>query len=110
MSFRGIAPRVGKIVLSYAALALFLDFHLNLLTFKCYAVGLAAFLVGISLWLLRYSQIKRAYETEKLLTSGCYSRVRHPIYSIWGFLYRSGIFADACGTSPLQFIYHIGSR
>lgn len=42
----GIAPRVEKIVLSYEALALFLDFPLNPLTVKCYVVGLTAFLIG----------------------------------------------------------------
>ncbi|CUX77854.1 hypothetical protein CHITON_1075 [Thermococcus chitonophagus] len=42
--------------------------------------------LGLALWLICYSQVSKAYRERKLLTTGCYSKVRHPIYSIWGFL------------------------
>ncbi|WP_199920046.1 hypothetical protein [Thermococcus piezophilus] len=44
---------------------------------------------------------------EKLLTSGCYSRVRHSIYSIWGFFIVPGFSLMLAEPPPLQFIYHI---
>ncbi|WP_245610361.1 methyltransferase family protein [Thermococcus celericrescens] len=49
-------------------------------------MGVALLTVGIVFWLLCYRQVSKAYRRGELLTTGCYSRVRHPIYSIWGFL------------------------
>ncbi|WP_457741573.1 methyltransferase family protein [Thermococcus sp.] len=85
MRFWGIEPKVFAVFLSYIVLALYLNsrFGTNL---RFPLLGLALLISGLILWFICYLQVLRAYQGSKLLTKGCYSRVRHPIYSIWGFL------------------------
>ncbi|WP_297490278.1 isoprenylcysteine carboxylmethyltransferase family protein [Thermococcus sp.] len=52
--------------------------------------GLFLLVSGLALWLVCYLQVSRAYTKGELLKRGCYSRVRHPIYSIWGLLILPG--------------------
>ncbi|MFA4640316.1 methyltransferase family protein [Pyrococcus kukulkanii] len=85
MSFFGIVPRVSMFVLPYALLALYLNFRFRV-WFGLPVLGYIMLFLGLVLWLVCYSQVSKAYRERKLLTTGCYSRVRHPIYSIWGFL------------------------
>ncbi|WP_456365135.1 methyltransferase family protein [Thermococcus sp.] len=85
MRFWGIEPKVGLASGSYALLAFYLNARFEVgLALPLF--GLFLLVLGLVLWLLCYLQVSKAYARGELLTSGCYSRVRHPIYSIWGFL------------------------
>ncbi len=86
MHFWGIEPKVALSAFSYALLAFCLNSALGLQTLRLPGVGTILVIVGVALWLVCYLQVSGAYREGKLLTEGCYSRVRHPIYSIWGFL------------------------
>ncbi len=89
MRFWGIEPKVALVVGPYALLAFYLNvqFGIN----RAFPVlGVPLLVAGLALWLLCYSQIVRAYGGGELLKRGCYSKVRHPIYSIWGFLILPG--------------------
>ncbi|AFL95984.1 hypothetical protein CL1_1788 [Thermococcus cleftensis] len=90
MRFWGIEPRVFLITAPYALFAFCLDSRLPQSFLQLPGVGVVLLSVGIVLWLLCYLQVSRAYSEGRLLTGGCYSRVRHPIYSIWGFLILPG--------------------
>ncbi|WP_297498459.1 isoprenylcysteine carboxylmethyltransferase family protein [Thermococcus sp.] len=89
MRFWGIEPKVGLASGLYSLLAFYLNARFNL---DCAfpVPGLFLLVLGLALWLICYLQVSRAYARRELLTSGCYSRVRHPIYSIWGFLILPG--------------------
>ncbi len=86
MHFWGIEPKVALFAFPYALLAFYLNSALGLQTLRLPGVGAILVVVGVALWLVCYLQVSRAYREGKLLTKGCYSRVRHPIYSIWGLL------------------------
>lgn len=86
MRFWSIVPKVSGFAVPYAVLAFCLNSRLNVSFPRFPALGAIPLAVGIVLWLLCYWQISKAYRRGELLTTGCYSRVKHPIYSIWGFL------------------------
>ena len=86
MKFWGIFPKVALVSSIYALLAFYLNEGLGVSFFIFPTLGLGMILLGLSLWFVCYIQVSRAYSEGKLLTEGCYSWVRHPIYSIWGFL------------------------
>ena len=86
MKFWGIFPKVALFSSLYAVLAFCLNLSLRTRFLALPGIGLAMLSIGLALWFLCYLQISRVYSEGKLLTRGCYSRVRHPIYSIWGFL------------------------
>ena len=86
MRFWGIEPKVALFAFPYSLLAFYLNSALGLQTLRLPKVGAIFVIVGVALWLICYLQVSRAYRKGELLTEGCYSRVRHPIYSIWGFL------------------------
>ena len=86
MRFWGIEPRVFLFTAPYALFAFYLNSRLPLSFLQLPGVGVALLSAGIVLWLLCYLQVSRAHSEGRLLKAGCYSRVRHPIYSIWGLL------------------------
>lgn len=86
MKFWGIFPKVALLSSIYAVLAFYLDERLGVSFLAFPVLGFLMVFLGLSLWFLCYLQVSRAYSKGKLLTEGCYSRVRHPIYFIWGFL------------------------
>lgn len=96
MEFLGIAPKVSLFAVPYAVLAFYLNLRLNFSFLRFPVLGSVLLTAGIVLWLLCYRQISKAYRRGELLTTGCYSKVRHPIYSIWGFLIVPG-FSLAIG-------------
>ncbi|GAB6135054.1 methyltransferase family protein [Thermococcus prieurii] len=96
MRFWGIEPKVALFAFPYALLTFYLNSALGLRTPRFPEVGAVLVIVGVALWLICYFQVSMAYREGKLLTDGCYSRVRHPIYSIWGFLIIPG-FSLAVG-------------
>ena len=85
MRFWGIEPKVGLTVGLYAISAFYLNARLSL-TFTFPVFGVLLLVSGLILWFYCYIQVSKAHAKGELLTTGCYSRVRHPIYSIWGFL------------------------
>ncbi|MDV3104607.1 methyltransferase family protein [Thermococcus waiotapuensis] len=89
MRFWGIEPKTGLIAGLYAFLAFYLNarFEIGL---SSPPLGLLLLVPGLALWLLCYLQVSRAHARGELLTTGCYSKVRHPIYSIWGILILPG--------------------
>ncbi|USS40524.1 isoprenylcysteine carboxylmethyltransferase family protein [Thermococcus aggregans] len=90
MVFLGIVPKVFLFAFPYTLLAFYLNSYCGVWTPRLPTIGALLVAVGIALWLFCYTQISRAYRRRELLTSGCYSRVRHPIYSIWGLLILPG--------------------
>ena len=83
MRFLGIVPKVSFFAVPYAGLAFYLNLRLNFSFLRFPVLGSVLLTAGIVLWLLCYRQISKAYRRGELLTTGCYSKVRHPIYSIW---------------------------
>lgn len=96
MKFWGIVPKVAAVSAPYVAAAFYLNDRFNLTSVQLVRPGASLMAIGVALWLLCYPQVSRAYARGELLTTGCYSRVRHPIYSIWGFLIVPG-FSLAIG-------------
>jgi len=96
MGFLGIVPKVSLFTVPYAVLAFYLNSRFNFSFPRFSALGFALLTIGIVFWLLCYRQISKAYRRGELLITGCYSRVRHPIYSTWGFLIVPG-FSLAIG-------------
>ncbi|AMQ17927.1 methyltransferase family protein [Thermococcus peptonophilus] len=86
MKFWGIFPKVALISSIYAILAFYLNERLEVGLFAFPTLGLVMIALGLALWFLCYLQVSKAYSEGKLFTKGCYSKIRHPIYSIWGFL------------------------
>jgi len=106
MRFWGIEPKVSLFVIPYALLAFYLNSKLPRHSLQLPSVGTVLLGVGVILWLLCYFQVSRAYSSGKLLTVGCYSKVRHPIYSIWGFLILPGFSLVIGGFMlGLPFVY-----
>ena len=96
MRFPGIEPKVALFAFPYALISFYLNSSLGLRTPRFPEVGAFLVIVGVALWLICYLQVSKAYREGELLTKGCYSRVRHPIYSIWGLLIIPG-FSLAIG-------------
>ncbi|ASJ09446.1 protein-S-isoprenylcysteine methyltransferase [Thermococcus siculi] len=90
MRFWGIFPKIALLSSIYAATAFYLNKALNARFLSLPGPGLVTISIGLALWFICYLQVSRAYSEGKLLTKGCYSKVRHPIYSIWGFLILPG--------------------
>ena len=89
MRFWGIEPKVSLAAGPCALLAVYLDSRFEP-GCSCPVFGVILLALGIVLWLICYLQVSKAYAKGMLLTKGCYSRVRHPIYAIWGFLILPG--------------------
>ncbi|CAB49939.1 Hypothetical protein PAB0686 [Pyrococcus abyssi GE5] len=82
MNFLGIVPKVARISIPYAILSLILNYLFNInLSFP---YGILLTFPGILAWIYCYLQVSKAYKRGILMKEGCYSIVRHPIYSIWG--------------------------
>ncbi|CAD5244501.1 methyltransferase family protein [Thermococcus camini] len=106
MRFLGIVPKVSLFAVPYAVLAFCLNSKLSRPFIRFPSMGIALLTVGIALWLLCYFQVSRAYQKGELLTTGCYSRIRHPIYSIWGLLILPGFSLVIDGFMlGLPFVY-----
>ncbi len=90
MRFWGIVPKVAAVSALYALASFYLNYRFNVTSIQLVKPGAFLIAIGMVLWLLCYLQVSRAHARGKLLTTGCYSRVRHPIYSIWGFLILPG--------------------
>ena len=107
MRFWGIEPRVALFAFPYALLAFYLNFALGPQALRLPRMGAILVIAGVALWFICYLQVSRAYREGKLLTKGCYSRVRHPIYSIWGLLIIPGfslvIGGFMLGLSPIYW-------
>ncbi|HII60237.1 methyltransferase family protein [Pyrococcus horikoshii] len=89
MNFLGIVPKVAKVSFLYIAFSALLE-RLFTFDFSFPRIGGILVFVGIVLWAICYFQVSKAYKAGKLLKSGCYSVVRHPIYTIWGVLILPG--------------------
>jgi protein-S-isoprenylcysteine O-methyltransferase Ste14 len=90
MRFLGIVPKVAALSAPYAFLAPHLNKRFSADFFQFTEPGALLVAIGVALWLTCYLQVSKAYRRGELLTRGCYSKVRHPIYSIWGFLILPG--------------------
>ncbi len=90
MRFWGIEPKVAAVSAPYAAAAFYLNDRFNVTSIQLVKPGAFLMTIGVALWLLCYLQVSRAHARGELLTTGCYSKVRHPIYSIWGLLILPG--------------------
>ena len=95
MRFWGIAPKVSLFAFLYALLAFYGNSTCHI-SFRAPIIGLILIVIGTVLWNPCSLQVMRAYRNGKLVTSGCYSRIRHPVYSIWGFFIIPG-FSIAIG-------------
>lgn len=79
-------------------------YEMNLLSWARYT-GLAFFIIGVCLFIFSHVKI-RGQETDRLVTTGIYSKIRHPMYLgfiIWiiGF----PIFTDAAFTLASAIIW-----
>ena len=46
-------------------------------------VGILLLVIGVPMWLLAVRAVMRAYNSDRLVTSGVFNLVRHPVYSAW---------------------------
>ena len=46
-------------------------------------VGILLLVIGVPMWLIAVRAVMRAYNSDRLVTSGVFSLVRHPVYSAW---------------------------
>jgi len=47
------------------------------------AVGIVLLIIGVPLWLIAMRSVMRAYGSDRLVTTGVFDLVRHPVYSAW---------------------------
>ena len=47
------------------------------------AVGILLLMIGVPMWLIAMRAVMRAYKGDRLVTSGVFGLVRHPVYSAW---------------------------
>jgi protein-S-isoprenylcysteine O-methyltransferase Ste14 len=47
------------------------------------AVGIVLLVIGMPMWLMGVHAVMRAYNSDRLVTSGVFGVVRHPVYSAW---------------------------
>jgi len=46
-------------------------------------VGIVLLVIGVPMWLIAMRAVMRAYNSDRLVTSGVFGLVRHPVYSAW---------------------------
>lgn len=46
-------------------------------------VGIVLLMIGVPMWLIAMRAVMRAYHSDRLVTSGVFGLVRHPVYSAW---------------------------
>ena len=46
-------------------------------------VGILLLMIGVPMWLIAMRAVMRAYNSDRLVTSGVFGLVRHPVYSAW---------------------------
>ena len=86
----GVGPKIALTALSYAVLAAFMTWRWPVL-FRMHGTPyevlrtLAAllFAIGVPLLIFAARSCVLAYNSDKLITSGVFRLVRHPIYSAW---------------------------
>jgi protein-S-isoprenylcysteine O-methyltransferase Ste14 len=49
----------------------------------CIALGVILLALGVPMWLVSVTSVMKAYNRDRLVTSGLYAVVRHPLYSAW---------------------------
>jgi protein-S-isoprenylcysteine O-methyltransferase Ste14 len=69
--------------------------------------GMALLVIGLSMWRLGVPAVMRAYNDDRLVTTGVFSLVRNPIYSAWIVFNIPGI-ALVCRSWPLLLPSLIG--
>ena len=90
MTLKGIGVQLFISSIIYAAVILLLDkfifgtYRLVLIfPLVNYILGLILCCIGLVILFLAFTKIRKAVENEKLVTSGIYSAMRHPIYGAW---------------------------
>ena len=69
--------------------------------------GILLVVVGLTIWLIAVSAVMRAYNDDRLVTSGIFGWVRNPIYSAWIVFIFPGI-AMLCRSWPLLLPAFVG--
>ncbi len=57
----------------------------------CVALGALLVLLGVPMWLIAVVSVMRAYNSDRLVTSGVFGLCRHPVYGAWIVLILPGI-------------------
>lgn len=107
----GVGPVYVLVSALLTAAALYLD-HLGVYAIRLrgygrtflIALGVLSIVVGVVLWVwaVLFGKILRHAEEGKLVTTGVYAAVRHPVYSAFFFLF-SGILCTRANLSLLVF-------
>ena len=63
-------------------------------------VGILLLMIGVPMWLIAMRAVMRAYNSDRLVTSGVFSLVRHPVYSAW-IVFNIPAIALLCRSWPL---------
>ncbi len=84
----GIGPMIAVPAFAYAAAALVASYRwpevfIVRLPDAVRILGAVLTTLGVLLWLVAIFPVERAYNRDRLVTSGVYSLVRHPMYSGW---------------------------
>jgi len=54
--------------------------------------GIILFLIGAAIFLIATYQVHRAFSGGRLVTSGVYRYIRHPVYAVWIVFIAPGVF------------------
>ena len=97
-SYWGVGPRIGLGTLLHFVIAIALDwwtcpfFTISLISPQTASVtGIIMLIAGVALYLLTTIHLQRARQQQKLITTGPYRIVRHPLYSIGLLLLCPGV-------------------
>ena len=87
MTFWGVGPKlVGTGIIYSILVALIHRFYLSNLVLPisnliALLAGISLIITGLLIWLVPAMTIKRSFDQGKLLTTGIYGYIRHPLYS-----------------------------
>ncbi len=92
----GVGPKITLSALASAAAAGAATYAWpGVLRFPPHAVlrtlGIVLLAIGVPMWLIAAVSVMRAYNRDRLVTSGVYALVRNPMYSAWILLNLPGI-------------------
>ena len=63
-------------------------------------LGIVLLVIGVPMWLIAVRAVMRAYHSDRLVTSGVFGLVRHPVYSAW-IVFNIPAIALLCRSWPL---------
>lgn len=98
MSFWGVGPKYTVLSVIYCLFTVFISRYFDPF-FKLYfipdfiltTVGILLIVIGLPFYIISLVTIKKAFNSESLVTEGTFGMCRHPVYSAWIVFFVPGI-------------------